>query len=272
MNALRLLWAFVVRDAKIAFSYRLHFFFQASSILTVLFTFLFLSLMLQRVEGDIASLQRYGGTYFGFALVGAAFSGYFDSALRTFGQGIRQAQMTGTLEAMVATPASLSWVVAGSAAYPLMRTTFRTVLFLGFGGLMYAPGLHLAAWPAVLWTLVATLGAALACGIFSAGFIVLFKQADPVTGALTGLSWLLSGIVYPREILPEWVQRVADGLPMTHTLEAMRLALLTGATVADVGRPLAFLSGFAGFGLPLALVWFRWAMLRARITGSLAKY
>ena len=272
MNAIRLLGAFLIRDAKIAFSYRLHFFLQASSVLTVLFTFFFLSLMLRRVEGDIESLQRYGGSYFGFALVGAAFSGYFDSALRTFGQGIRQAQMTGTFEAMVATPASLSWVVAGSAVYPLVRTTLRTALFLGFGAFMFSPGLTLFAWPAALLTLVATLGAALAFGVFSAGFIVLFKQGDPVTGALTGLSWLLSGIVYPREILPEWVQRVADGLPMTHTLEAMRLAFLTGATVAEVGRPLAFLGGFALLGLPLALLWFRWAMLRARITGSLAKY
>ena len=272
MNVPRLLWAFVVRDAKIAFSYRLHYFFQISSVLTILFTFFFLSLMLRHVEGDIASLERYGGTYFGFALIGAAFSGYFDSALRTFGQGIRQAQMTGTFEAMVATPTSLSWVVAGSAGYTLLVTSVRTVLFLGFGAVLFAQSLKWLAWPAISLTFVTTLGAALAFGIFSAGFVVLFKQGDPVTGALTGLSWLLSGILYPREILPEWVQRVADGLPMTHTLEAMRLSLLTGATVSQVARPLAFLSGFAAFGIPLALIWFRWAMLRARVTGSLAKY
>lgn len=272
MNTLRLLWAFVRRDAKIAFSYRLQFFFQVSSVLTVLFTFFFLSFMLRRVEGDITSLERYGGSYFGFALIGAAFSGYFDSALRTFGQGIRQAQITGTFEAMVATPCPLSWVVAGSAAYTLLLTTFRTALFLAFGVAIFSQGLSLHAWPAAMLVFVATLGAALALGIFSAGFIVLFKQGDPVTGALTGLSWLLSGILYPREILPVWVQRVADGLPMTHTLEAMRLALLTGASIRDVARPLLFLCAFAGLGLPLALLWFRWAMVRARVTGSLAKY
>ncbi len=268
----RLIFEFIRRDAKIAMSYRLMFFFQIASVFSVCVTFFFLSLMMRNVEGGIAALDRYGGTYFGFVLVGIAFSTYLDSTLRTFSTVIRQAQITGTLEAMLTTRTSISALIAGSGAYTLLFSTFRSALFILFGGLVFEQRFYLGAWPGALLVFVLTVASTLALGIFAAGFIVLFKQGDPVTSGIAGLSWLLSGIIYPKEILPDWVQAVADYLPMTHTLESMRLALLTGAPMSALMRSITYLAGFAFIGIPLSLLWFRWSVNRAKDAGSLAKY
>ena len=264
--------AFLRRDLKVALSYRLQFFLQVASVLSLSITFFFLSLMLGRAEAQIASLGKYGGRYFGFVLVGLAFSTFLDGTLRTFSFSIRQAQITGTLEAMLTTRARIGAVVAGSALYTLLSTSIRTLLFGVFGVVVFQQRLHFDAWPAVVAVFVLTVLCTLALGIFSAGFIVLFKQGDPVTGAISGLSWLLSGVLYPKEILPVWVQRFADLLPLTHTLESMRLALLTGADLEDLRRSMAYLTVFAALGIPLAVLWFGWAVGRARVAGSLAKY
>lgn len=272
MNLLRLLWAFVRRDAKIAMSYRLQFFFQAASVLSLSITFFFLSLMMRGVEGGIVALQRYGGGYFGFVLVGIAFSTYLDAALRTFSASIRQAQITGTLEAMLTTRTRIGPLIGGSAIYTLLFTTLRVGLFLFFGATMFRLDLHLEAWPAVLTIVALTVTATLALGVFAAGFIVLFKQGDPVTAGINGLSWLLSGVLYPKEILPGWVQQVAELLPMTHTLEAVRLAILTGAPLEDLTGAVVYLGGFSALGIPFALAWFGWCVRRARVAGSLASY
>jgi len=205
-------------------------------------------------------------------LVGLAFSTFLDGTLRTFSIAIRQAQITGTLEAMLTTKARIGAVVAGSAVYTLMMTSVRTLLFGVFGVVVFQQRLHYEAWPAVVIVFALTVLCTLALGIFSAGFIVLYKQGDPVTGAISGLSWLLSGVLYPKEIMPLWVQRVADALPLTHTLESMRLALLTGASISELTRAMTFLTGFAAIGIPLAIVWFGWAVGHARIAWSLAKY
>ena len=273
MNTLRLMFEFLRRDAKIAASYRLQFIFQIASVMSVCITFFFLSIMMRRVEGGISSLGDYGGHYFGFVLIGLAFSSYLDAALRMLAQSIRQAQMTGTLEAMLATRTPVAAVVAGSSMYTLAFTTVRMGTFLGFGSLLLEQQrLHWEAWPGALAVLLLTILATLALGIFAAGFIVLFKQGDPITGAIAGLSWLLSGILYPKEIFPIWVQGMADWLPMTHTLRAMRLALLTGAEMPAFMDSMRFLAGFAAIAIPLALLWFRFAVGRARTAGSLAKY
>ncbi len=248
------------------------FIFQLASVITICFTFFFLALLFRQVPGGVASLGRYGGDYFGFALVGAAFSTYFDSALRTFGHGVRQAQITGTFEAMLATPLSLSVAVGGSGVYPLVFHTARVALFLGLGALLVPGGFAAANWSAALLVFIATVGSALVFGVFSAGFIVWFKQGDPVTGAFAGLSWLFAGILYPVEILPLPAQKIALALPMTHALEGLRLTLLSGATVQEVKGPLTTLTLIGVIGLPLSLMWFRLAVRRARVAGSLAKY
>lgn len=271
-SLLRILWEFLRRDAKIAMSYRLQFFFQIAGVFSVCVTFFFLALMMKRVEGNIAALQKYGGSYFGFVLMGAAFSTYLDSSLRTFSGAIRQAQMTGTLEAMLTTRARIGPLVAGSASYALLFTTVRTLLYVLFGAFVFRMPIAFDRWPEALAVMGLTITSTLALGVFAAGFIVLYKQGDPVTAALSGLSWLLSGVLYPKEILPEWVQNAASFLPMTHTLEAIRLVLLTGAKVGSISGSLIYLGAFSAVGIPIAIVWFKWAVSRARLEGSLARY
>lgn len=269
---LRLLLAFLRRDIQIAASYRLQFFFQFAGVLSICITFFFLSLMMRRVEGGIVQLEKYGGKYFGFVLVGVAFSTYMDAALRTFAQAIRQAQITGTFEAMLTTKAKIGPLIAGSSLYAVLFTSLRTVAFLVFGAVIFQQEVHLSNWPVAVLFMGLTLSATMALGIFAAGFIVLFKQGDPVTAGLAGLSWLLSGIIYPKEILPLWVQQVAGALPLTHTLEAMRLVLLTGAPLEVVWGSVVYLTVFSLVGIPVALAWFIYAVGRARVAGSLANY
>lgn len=272
MGFLRLMAEFIRRDWKIQLSYRFQAFFRVAAIFSVCVTFFFVSIMLRRVEGDIVTLDKYGGSYFAFAIVGLAVSSYIDSSLRTFSGSIRQAQMTGTFEAMLATRTSIHSIVAGSGLFTLFYSAVRSSVLIFFGVIVFGMSVHLDVWPSLLLTFVLTVVATLAMGIFSAGFIALFKQGDPLTAAISGLSWLLSGVVYPKEILPSWVQRVADLLPATHALEAVRLALLAGDPASALRRSWAYLAVFCVVAMPLSLLWFRFAVGRARIAGSLARY
>jgi ABC-2 type transport system permease protein len=43
---------------------------------------------------------------------------------------------------------------------------------------------------------------------------------------IAGLMYLLSGVVFPLSLLPEWVQWIGRGLPTTYWLEGLRRALL----------------------------------------------
>ncbi|MFO0724487.1 MAG: ABC transporter permease [Myxococcota bacterium] len=276
MRALRLhlraLLEFFIRDTKIALSYRLSAVLQIAAMFSLAVTFFFLSLMMKSVEGNIPSLARYGGSYFAFSLVGLAVSLYIEASLRSFSISVRTAQMTGTFEAMLVTRTPIGVVVLGSALYSLTYTGLRSAILLAMGAGVFGMPLYLHEWPTLLLVVGLTVVATMALGIFSAGFIVLFKQGDPLTAAISGLSWLLSGVLYPKEILPLPVQALARLLPMTHTLEALRQLLLLGAPPSAIEGSIAGLAIFGAVGLPLSLAWFAWSVGRARIAGSLARY
>lgn len=272
MNAARVLWEFLRRDTKIALLYRLSALLQVAAMFSLAVTFFFLSLMMRGVEGKIPSLARYGGSYFAFSLIGLAVSLYVEASLRSFSLSVRTAQITGTFEAMLVTRTPIGLVVLGSALYSLTYTALRSIILLALGALVFQMPLYLHEWPTLLLVVGLTISSTMALGIFSAGFIVLFKQGDPLTSAISGLSWLLSGVLYPKEILPLPVQELARVLPMTHALEALRQLLLLGAPPSTVEASIVGLLLFTGAGLPLSLLWFGWSVRRARVAGSLARY
>ena len=76
-------------------------------------------------------------------------------------------------------------------------------------------------------------------------------------------------MLFPVNILPDWLQVIARFNPVTYALEAMRAALLGGATVAALWRPLTVLLLSAAVLLPISMGVFAWALRRTKITGTL---
>lgn len=263
-------WAFLSRDFRLELSYKFSFFLQFFGIFFSVFLFYFLSLLL----GQAASpyLQEYGGNYFAFVLIGIAFSGYFGVGLSSYAGSIRDAQTTGTLEAMLLTPTRLSTMVLASSLWDYLMTTFRVVVYLAIGVVAFGLNLGRGNLLAALLVLALTVITFSSLGILSASFIMVLKRGDPVTWLFNSLASLLGGVYYPIGIMPGWLQQVAGLIPVTYALRAMRLALLQGASVSELLPDLAALAGFSAVLLPLSLLAFRFAVHRARVDGSLTYY
>ena len=54
----------------------------------------------------------------------------------------------------------------------------------------------------------------------------MYKQGDPVNFLTTMILSLFSGIVYPIQVLPIWMQDISNALPSTHTIDWMRFVIL----------------------------------------------
>jgi len=262
--------SFLQRDFRLQISYRFGFFLQFVAILLSLPSFYFLSLLVgQRV---IPKLQAYGGDYFAFVLVGIAFMGYQNVALNSFARTIRSGQMMGTLEAMLMTPNRLPVILVSSSLWSFVLTSFEVFLYLLLGITLF--GLRLdrvslaGAFLAQLLTILAFSG----IGILLAGFIVVFKQETPINFLFASISGLLAGVLYPVEVLPEWLQRLSNLLPLTYSLRAMRKAILLGDSLLGMSTDLLVLGLFACVLLPLGFSAFHYAVRRTKVDGSLAQF
>jgi ABC-2 type transport system permease protein len=110
-----------------------------------------------------------------------------------------------------------------------------------------------------------------ALGLFAAALQIATQKGSAVVWGL-GSVWFLTGSMFPVETLPAPLREVAQLIPITHCLGAMRLALLDGTSVFPMGRELVILILFAATLLPLGLVFFSWTLRKARLAGSLSFY
>ncbi len=266
---MRRLWAILLRDVQTELTYPLAFALQFAGIFFSVFIFYFLSQFLGRAAAD--RIEIGPGGYFPFVLLGVAFTGYFSVGLNRFADALGTAQVTGTMEALLMTPSRLSVVVVGSVMYDYLYTTLRVILFLAMGVVLGVrfPG---ANWAAAGASLVLAMVAFASIGIMAAGFTMVFKRGNPIIWLVSNLVTLLGGVYYPVASLPSWLQLISRALPITYALDAMRGALLDGATWGELAPDMLVLAGFCLVLFPLSLAAFRAAVHKARVDGSLTQY
>ena len=160
--------------------------------------------------------------------------------------------MTGTLEALLATPASASLVIVGSASYDILGSIAYAIVTLLIAVIFFGLELEIG-WDSLL-AIVTGLPSLIvlfaALGVAVAAFTIVFKQVTAVLGLVsTGLA-LLGGVYFPIEVLPEPLETIAEWLPFTWALDVLRAALLGGEV--EVAK-IAGLIACASVAMPLSL-------------------
>jgi ABC-2 type transport system permease protein len=262
--------SFLKRDFLAAVSYRLNFIMQLGGIFISTLTFFFLSRLIG--SGVSNQLQSYGGDYFSFALIGVAFADYLTVSLSSFAGEIRSAQLMGTLEALLVTPTSVPAILFSSSLYDFAFTSLRVLMYLVFGVFLFHMKLQVTSIAAFLIVTILTMLVFIGIGLFSAAFIIVFKQGSPLNWIMGTASGLLGGILYPVSVLPAWLQPFSFLLPITYALEAIRQVLLKGATIADVSHQILMLVLFAVLLLPVGVMAFGYGLKVAKREGSLIYY
>jgi ABC-2 type transport system permease protein len=190
------------------------------------------------------------------------------TCLVCFSQSIRGAQLTGTLKAILGTPTSPATFLVCSSTYPFARASLDAMVYTAAGVAFGLSVSHMNL-PAAALVLVLSLLAFSSVGIVSATFTLVFKRGDPLLWLFASGSWLLGGVLYPTDLLPPLLRQLAALLPITHAVNGMRAALLTGASAPAMSRELAPLALFAVIGMPVSLGVFSLAIEHVRRTGTL---
>ncbi|MBI5837525.1 MAG: ABC transporter permease [Candidatus Eisenbacteria bacterium] len=267
---MRLAWAFFKRDAIMALSYRATFAAQLAGNLVLLCLFYYIG----RTVGpqSIPALEKYGGSFLAFFLVGIALTDCVGVSLTAFSKQIREGQLTGSLEATLMSPVPLPVILLMSSLWPYFLSAFRFVMYLSLGMLLYRVDLAHANLLSALVLFVLTVLCFAGLGILWASVVMVVQQVEPIitVGALIVL--LLSGVVFPSSVLPVWLQHVAALIPLTHALDGMRHALLQGYNLGQLAGVAWTLIGFAVVFLAAGLGSFGLAVGYAKRAGTLTRF
>jgi ABC-2 type transport system permease protein len=262
--------AFVRRDWKIALSYRAVFVGEAMSLAMQIVVFFFIAKLV-----DPGKLPQYGGTvptYLAFVVVGLVINLTAGALLHTVAGSLRQEQMTGTFETLLATPTTAATLQLGSVSYTLLMVPVRAAILLvaiaiGFGLDFEASGIG----PALL-LLMAFLPFTWGLGLVSAAVVVTFRRGASATTMVVTVLGLLSGAMFPIALLPSFLQTIAEWNPFAIAIDGVRDALIGGTGWGEAASDLPRLIPLALLGLALGVLCFRAAVARERRRGTLGHY
>lgn len=269
---IRRIYAFLVRDFRLALSYRMQFFLRMLSILIIVTTFFFISkIFVGFTDPRFAQWRDPLPTW----LIGLAVLNYFMTGFSSLANVIRQEQMQGTLESVLLTPINVPTVIAASSAWDFVQATFFSFLYLFFGWLFFNVHYKGNFLLALVFLVLTT--AVLAClGILSASFAMVFKRGDPFGIFLGTGSALFSGVFFPIQLLQQYAGPVLSNVsrifPATYGINGTRAVLIEGLGLREVQEPLVTLLLFLAVLLPFSLWVFGRAIRRAKREGSLIQY
>jgi ABC-2 type transport system permease protein len=262
--------AFLRRDLLVAWSYRMAFFSDLANLAAQMLLFFYIGKLVPE-----ESLPTYGGvqaSYIDFVTLGIVVNVFVQVALTRISTALRQEQLMGTLEALLATPTATATVQIGSAVFDLVYMPLRTAVFLCFMVLVAGVQLDPSGVLPALVILLAFIPFVWGIGIASAAAILTFKRGAGATSLAALLLGLTSGAFFPLELLPHWIATIAEYNPLAIAIEGLRTALLAGSGWEGVGGDVAILVCMSILALVAGSALFRLALRREQRRGTLGLY
>jgi len=260
------LLAITRRDLLTAVRYRTGFLLHGAGMLVEIVTFYYLA----RAVGP--QFHPDGIAYFPFLLVGASYATFLGTGVSAFVHAVREAQVSGTMEVLMATATPPHQIVLLTVLSTYGAYLASTLVFVGAGLVLFRVPLGHPNVSGTLLVLLLSVLTAFALGIFAASFQVITQKGTAVLWLLNAATAFLTGTMFPVSVLPRVLQKLSLLIPVTYSLDGLRLALFRGAGLRELASPLLALVIFSAVLLPLSILSFSWAVRRAKLEGSVAFY
>ena len=229
---------------------------------------------LSGVDGSgLTTFQNTTGLteYVGYIAVGTMIWMWQNIVLWAVGYSLRNEQMRGTLESNWLSPTWRFAYLLGSSI-PQLISMFMLMLVSGLEyrflfGVQFSGSLWLT-----LLVILAAVPSVYGLGFAFASVVITLKEANAFVFLVRGLVMIFCGITYPLAILPGWMQSVAQWLPQTYIIHAMRTATLSTEGFNGIAFDLKMLLLFGVFWLAIGYALFNMMERRARQTGAIGQY
>jgi ABC-type multidrug transport system permease subunit len=248
----------MLRDVRIALSYRIPFFFDVVALLAGAATFYAIGVSIGRED-----------SFFAFVVAGLMVLRVHGSLSRVT-QSVEAELESGTFELLVSSPLRPVAAIVSAMAFEVVRGTVLAALLVPVAQLAFGADFVLGTPAAYVALLVGLVGAALlftAVAAFVVAAVLLIRQGIALANAIALTLPILAGAYFPVDALPQPLELIADVLPFRLAVEVIRTGLIEGRL--EGGSALALLAG-AGVLLAAAAVVLPYAVERSRRRGSLA--
>jgi ABC-2 type transport system permease protein len=178
----------------------------------------------------------------------------------------------GTIEYTFMAPLPRAVHLLGMGAFAVLYGVLRTAALFAVVALFF--GLHFdeADFGAALVLLAVASVSFVGVGMVTAVLPLISPEKGAQLGFIAqGMLLVVSGVYYPVEVMPGWMQSIATLSPATYALDGIRASVLDGAGVGEVWGDLWPLLALGAIAIPAGLAVFRAGERYAKRHGKLKR-
>jgi ABC-2 type transport system permease protein len=207
-----------------------------------------------------------------YLTVGALIWSYLSSVFDSISETISYERWEGTIEYTMMAPVFRVTHLLGASAFSVIYGVVRTAVILLVIGLLFGVDLsHVNAGSAVAVIVLGSFSF-MGLGIMAAILPLLFtERGAQMTHIISASLLLISGVYYPINVLPIWMQWLAHISPALYALDGMRAAIIDSRGVTQIWQPLLGLAIIGLVTIPLGVALFLRAERFAKRTGRLKR-
>jgi ABC-2 type transport system permease protein len=207
-----------------------------------------------------------------YLLIGAVLWAYLGILFEILTETVSWERWEGTIEYTFMAPLRRGAHLMGMSAYAIVYGILRAVLLFAVVAVFFdlaMPNANFIA--ALIVVLVASIPFA-GIGMMTAVLPLISPEKGAQLGFIAqGVLLVVSGVYYPVEILPGWMQAIATVSPATYALNGSRAAILEGAGIGSLWSELAALLLIGVVAIPVGLALFAAGERYAKRYGKLKR-
>ncbi len=202
-------------------------------------------------------LREPGSRYIDFLIPGLLGMNLMGSAIWGMGFAIVDARRKKLMKRLVATPMPRHYYLLSFLLSRLLLLVVEVGVLLGFGALVFGVPVRGSLPELVLLCVLGSLSFS-ALGLLIASRARTIEAASGLMNTVMMPMWIVSGVFFSAQRFPALVQPVIKGLPLTAAIDALRMNMLQGASMAQLTPQMGVLAGWLIVCFVLALKLFRW--------------
>jgi len=207
-----------------------------------------------------------------YLAVGTLVWHYLSVVFETVSSMISWERWEGTIEYTFMAPVRRFTQMLGTCLFAIVYGLAHTVVILIVVALFFRLDLGRADLLSGLLVLLAGSLSFVGLGIMASVLPLLFtERGSQMTYIIQAVLLLISGVYYPVDVLPSWLQPITRLSPATYVLEGMRDSLLKGLGLDQLVRYLLILLVIGLVSLPIGMAIFNWGERYAKRTGKLKR-
>ena len=215
--------------------------------------------------------ESYKGTFFLFSVTGIAMVNLIGQCYSSITNGLREAQSFGYLEEVYSNDNFLV-ITLSPLCYAFTKSFFRVLLIFIISWHLSGESLGVEDILMVLVISIISIAPFIGIGLLGASIILKFKKGDYLPLFFIGGSMILSGAVYPNDVIPDILKSFANILPLTHSLELLRGMLIQDLSLNQLIIPILWFSSLTIIYIMLGIYVFRKVIRNCLKDGSFADY